>query len=148
LYVSLPNGFVDAVAFLNPGVSFLRDVILQDDGEGPYVKAWNLPGSPPTDQEVADALLLIPASQIAANKVLAKAILDDSIPIGRDLRAIILLMVDELNLIRAWITSLKAANATATSYGTLKTGIAALNNMPARTNSQVKTAVKDAVDAE
>ena len=34
-------------------VDFLQDVLLQDDGQGPYIKAWNLAIAKPTDQQLA-----------------------------------------------------------------------------------------------
>jgi len=145
--MSLYPGFADAVNFLYPG-AMGRDVILQDDGAGPYLKAWNLPGNPPTDAEVDAALAQIPAAQIAADKVLAKTILDNHSPISRVERNLIALIVSELNLLRAWITSFKAATAAATSLANLQTRVAALDAMPARTGPVVTQAIKDAIDAE
>lgn len=56
--MSLNPNFVEAVRRLYPGVSFLRDVVMQDnaDGKGPFLAEWNLPGSPPTDAEIATAM--------------------------------------------------------------------------------------------
>src|SRR5210317_784009 len=35
------------------GVDFLSDVLLQDDGSGPYIKEWNISGvSKPTDSQL------------------------------------------------------------------------------------------------
>ena len=34
-------------------VDFLQDVLLQDDGKGPYIKEWNLAIAKPTDQQLA-----------------------------------------------------------------------------------------------
>jgi hypothetical protein len=36
-------------------VDFLKDVLLQDDGQGPYIKEWNLAIAKPTDAQLADA---------------------------------------------------------------------------------------------
>ena len=33
-----------------PNVDFLQDVLLQDDGQGPYIKEWNLDIAKPTDE--------------------------------------------------------------------------------------------------
>jgi hypothetical protein len=56
--MSLNPNFAEAVRRLYPGVRFRRDVIIQDDsnGAGPYLAAWNLPGSPPTDAQIATAM--------------------------------------------------------------------------------------------
>ena len=35
-------------------VDFMKDVLLQDDGQGPYIKAWNLAIAKPTDAQLAD----------------------------------------------------------------------------------------------
>jgi len=34
-------------------VDFLQDVLLQDDGKGPYIKEWNLAIAKPTDEQLA-----------------------------------------------------------------------------------------------
>ena len=34
-------------------VDFLSDVMLQDDGKGPYIKEWNLNIAKPTDEQLA-----------------------------------------------------------------------------------------------
>ena len=56
--MSLNPNFVEAVRRLFPNASFTRDVILQDnaDGNGPFLAKWNLPGSPPTDTDIANAM--------------------------------------------------------------------------------------------
>jgi len=41
--------------YVNAEVDFLNDVILQDDGQGAYIKEWNLDIAQPT-QEQLDAL--------------------------------------------------------------------------------------------
>ena len=36
-----------------PDASFLRDIILQDDGQGPYIEEWNIKDSPqPTEKDL------------------------------------------------------------------------------------------------
>lgn len=56
-------------------------------------------------------------------------------------RAVAMVLLDEINNLRQWITSFKAAVAAATSFGNLQTRVAALANMPDRTPAQAKTAV-------
>ena len=41
--------------YVNAEVDFLNDVILQDDGNGAYIKEWNLDIAKPTDAQL-DAL--------------------------------------------------------------------------------------------
>ncbi len=47
-----------AVSYLQqqfPTISFLNDIILQDDGEGPYIKYWGIGSPKPTEQELNEA---------------------------------------------------------------------------------------------
>jgi hypothetical protein len=57
------------------------------------------------------------------------------------LRAELLVTMDELNALRQWITSFKAATAAATTLADLKTRVAALANTPDRTAAQIKPAL-------
>lgn len=56
--------------------------------------------------------------------------------------ALALLTLDEINNLRQWVASFKAATAAATSLADLKTRVAALPNMPDRTRQQLINAVK------
>ena len=38
--------------YLDREVDFLKDVILQDDGNGPYIKEWNVAEAQPTDEQL------------------------------------------------------------------------------------------------
>lgn len=62
-------------------------------------------------------------------------------------RAIVAILLDEINDLRAWITSFKAATAAATTLADFKTRVAALSNMPARTMAQAKTKYEAMVDS-
>ncbi len=45
----------DAIKYLQeqfPNASFFKDIILQDDGNGPYIKHWRLGSSKPTEEEL------------------------------------------------------------------------------------------------
>jgi len=50
-------------------VDFLEDVLLQDDGQGAYIKEWNLAIAKPTDEQLA-------SYEAAANTAEAKATVD------------------------------------------------------------------------
>lgn len=67
--------------------------------------------------------------------------------LGRLHRVIVLLTLGELNVLRAWDASLKAAVAASTSFADLKVRIAALSATPARTVAQLKTAVENRINA-
>ena len=44
---------VDIVQLKFPGASLQKDVIIQDDGQGAYIKEWNLGSPKPTDEDLA-----------------------------------------------------------------------------------------------
>jgi hypothetical protein len=50
-------------------VDFLSDVLLQDDGQGAYIKEWNLAIAKPTDEQLA-------SYETAANTAEANATVD------------------------------------------------------------------------
>lgn len=45
-----------AFAHLYPDAVLLVDYVLQDDGAGPYLAMWGLPGDPPTEGEITTAI--------------------------------------------------------------------------------------------
>lgn len=72
-----------------------------------------------------------------------------SAPAGeaRVLRAVVKVLVDELNALREWDVAFKAAVAAATSLADLKTRVAALPDLPDRTLAQARNAVVAAVNS-
>lgn len=50
-----------SIKHLHPDIKFFVDVVLQDDGEGPYIKEWNRPEPQPTQAELDAAA--VPASR-------------------------------------------------------------------------------------
>lgn len=62
-------------------------------------------------------------------------------------RALALVVMDEINLLRQWVTSFKAAVAAAATLADLKTRVAQLANLPDRTAVQAKAAVVTKIDA-
>lgn len=79
----------------------------------------------------------------ARAKAALQGVVDQSARIDR---GIALATMDEINSLRQWITSFKAAVAAATTLADLKTRVAALGNLPDRTPSQVKSAVVAKID--
>lgn len=47
----------DTLRYIYPDLDFRIGCILQDDGFGVYIKAWNDPRPQPTEQQIADAAL-------------------------------------------------------------------------------------------
>lgn len=57
----------EALKFLRPDIDFLQGCVLQDDGAGPYIKAWRRPEPQPTQAEIeAAALPVSKAERITA----------------------------------------------------------------------------------
>lgn len=63
------------------------------------------------------------------------------------IRAEALVILDEINLLRDWITQFMAATAAATSLADFKTRVAALPSVPQRNASQIRTAIKSKINA-
>lgn len=63
------------------------------------------------------------------------------------LRAVVLVTLDEINALRQWVTSFKAAVAASTSLVNLQTRVAALSSTPDRTPTQARAAIKSHLDA-
>lgn len=74
-------------------------------------------------------------------------IYDNSDDLGRINRAIVVVLLAEINNLRQWIASFKAATAAATTFANLQTRVAALANTPDRTAAQARTALTSAVNA-
>ncbi len=81
------------------------------------------------------------ARQVISNRTSAATEFLESTPLGQILRAEALVLIDEINALREWITTFKAATAAATSLANLQTRVAALASMPDRTAAQAKTAI-------
>lgn len=88
------------------------------------------------------------AANIAQAKQAAKNLYDATDSNSRLIRAGDKLVVDEINLLREWITAFKAAVAASTSLSNLQTRVAALPDVPDRTYAQGKTAIFNLVDGE
>jgi hypothetical protein len=122
---------------------------------GPLGERVRLDGVPTEHEAAATALVLgFDFSQSAHDLWLAArareedaAGLDAPTGAPRVLRAVVALTVDELNDLRSWVTAFKAATAAATSLADLKTRVANLPNMPARTLQQARTAIVNKVEA-
>ena len=81
-------------------------------------------------------------------RALAKQFQDDQQAQNVALRVTVKLLVDELNVLRQWLTSFKAETAAATSLADLKARVATLPNTPDRTYAQAKTAINNLIDGE
>lgn len=62
-------------------------------------------------------------------------------------RAVMLAALDEINSLRAWLVSFKAAVAASSTLANLKTQVAALPNTPPRTSQQLRTVITTAINS-
>jgi hypothetical protein len=90
------------------------------------------------EKDAVDATLA--ATQVTDEKSGASALIDADDLHGRALRADILLTLAEINTLRSWLASFKTEVAAATNLADLKTRVAGLPAMGARTVAQLKTA--------
>jgi len=125
------------------------------DGQGPVLTFWNVAklGAQPSQQTLEDIEALAGYQTFWSQaQIDARALSDSrtaastSVTSGTDYRdkvarAIVQEAVDEINLLREWIMSFKAAVAAATSLANLQTRVAALSDLPDRTLAQAKTAI-------
>lgn len=103
-------------------------------------------------QAIINAFDTSQAAQTAWENLMARASAQAAIDARTDdllklLRAEAAVLVDEINALRQWVTSFKAAVAASSTLADMKTRVAALNNLPDRTLAQAKTAIKAAIAA-
>lgn len=143
----------------NPETDFIVS-----DNAGVISFSWIAGGIEPTEQEIIDAgndLTTINGQTfsqwyaenggdlIATAKKVARDLQDSDAAQDRALRAVVKLMVDELNFLRQWVTTFKSETAAATNLANFQSRIA--NNTPNladRTYPQAKTAINDLINGE
>jgi hypothetical protein len=92
-----------------------------------------------TAPQITAAQNVIDTAPASSPQLTAQALIDQ-MPIFE--KAIVLTLIDELNLLREWIVAFKAQTAAATSLANLQTRVAALPDMPDRTVPQAIAAVR------
>lgn len=99
-------------------------------------------GTLPTEQECQTTWDTLeanrPATVLAARRAAAIVLAAAPEAVAQVIRAELLLTMDELNVVRQWVTDFKAATAGAATLAALKTAVAALPNLPQRTAAQIK----------
>jgi XkdW protein len=73
----------EAIRYLYPDASLITDVVVEDDGSGPGIALWRLPGDPPTEQQIADALSAIDSAPPPRRLVAKSLIISRLIEAGR-----------------------------------------------------------------
>lgn len=94
------------------------------------------------EQQAADAQ----ARRDQAKKVYDE-VMADMEALAQAARALALITMDEINLLRQWVADFKGQVAAASSLADLKTRVAALPNTPDRTTTQLKQAIRNRIDA-
>ncbi len=88
-----------------------------------------------------------PDSPAVVLRKLAAALADDTVPQSKLMRALLVTLLDELNLHALKINSILDAVDAATSLADLKTRIAAVNDYPSRSMAQAITTIKSKINA-
>lgn len=123
--------------------------------DGGFVAVY-WPSTPTAPQEVSAAGVVAafdtsaPAEAervTAAQRAQAVALLADPAREAKLLRAILLVILDEVNLHAAKINSILTAVDGAASYGAMRTAIAAIADYPPRTAAQLRTAIQGKLNA-
>lgn len=136
--------------FINPDVSAVYDSSTRS-----YLvprKYWSRPLTDPVTEmssaeksavDAAEAQAIIDEAKAAAKQLHSE--LDYQ---GRAIRAIVLLVVDELNVLRTQWRDFQAEVAATTNLNDFQSRIAGLPSLGDRTYSQAKTAIDNEIDAE
>lgn len=140
LSVNTPDYSGQPNTLVNPDVS---QVIAQP------IRYWKVSGGlvvlmTAGEQNTVDAA--IAAAATLAIRTAAKANLDNFNSLPLFMRALMQIMVSEINLVREQDVARAAAVAAASSLANLQTRWAAISNLPDRTLAQLVTAIKAKVD--
>ena len=86
-------------------------------------------------------------AQLPKERAAAKAMLQGAHdPNVKLVRAVVLTLLDEVNLLRSWLVDFKAQTAAATNLADFKARVATLPATPDRTAAQAKNAVANKLD--
>ena len=100
----------------------------------------------PAERDATDAA--IAAALVASQKAEAEALYDELEAHSRTLRAIVVLLVDELNHLRTQWRDFQATVAASNNLAALKVGVAALPNLGDRTYQQARTTIINEIQSE
>lgn len=141
---------VEGLAVLSGGLT-QEGWDVTERGDGLRVRLDWAPGATdPQKQAARDAVLAADLSdaEVRVLRAAAKTVATvDGGALGKALRAEALVIMDELNLLRQWLTDFKAQVAASSSLADLKTRVAALPNVPQRAKSQILTAIAAKLDS-
>ena len=121
----------------------LSAVVLQSNMTDKDSAVWRWKTQDELDADAAAAAQSA-ADVAAAQAAAAAAVLELEAQLDnaqRITKGLALTLLDEVNLLRNWITSFKVATASSVSLANLQTRVAALADTPERTAAQLRTAV-------
>jgi len=98
------------------------------------------------ERDAVDAAIL--AAQVTEEKTGAESLYDLSQAEARALRAMVLLIVDELNSLRTQWRDFQTAVDAAANLGQMKTGVAGLPSLADRTYGQARTVIGNKIQGE
>ena len=96
------------------------------------------------EKDAVDAAIAL--ATLTANRTYANSIDDLTNGEGIQWRALVMILLDELNTIRQWTVSFKTEVAAATNLADLKTRVATLSTLSDRTIAQAKTAYTNKIN--
>lgn len=119
----------------------IRNTIVENVCEWDGVTPWTPPAGTTLQPATPDAVIGATWNGTVFVRPAPPPPLTDRQIIGDIVAALALLTLEEINVLRQWITSFKAAVAASTSLADLRTRVAALSNTPDRTRTQLLSAV-------
>jgi hypothetical protein len=136
----------DALLVLYPAANEPVDYSVVNNGSDQQIVQWNAAlGPQPTPAELAAVTQAqVDAAKAVKRRAAASAIFDGADGDGQILRAMLLTLVDEVNLLRQRLAAQDAVVAAATTLANLKTGwatMASARPVPDRTPAQAKNAI-------
>lgn len=112
------------------------------------ITAWNLPDPQPsqaeldavTEQQVAD----LRRSRMRTNADSRFEADEETVVVSR---AVLMTMLDEINVLRQWCTTLRSHLANASSLADQRSRVSGMPQLPDRTTEQARTAVRNKISS-
>lgn len=128
----------------NPTEQSVKDFIT-----GKQLKYLKVSGNSVVDYTQGEKDTLDAATALAlllAQRGGAKDIFDSAVSDGKILKAVVLLLIDELNDLRKWSRDFKTETAAATNLSNFQARVATLPTLADRTAAQARTAIRTKID--
>lgn len=137
------------ILHLYPNASPLSDFRVRSINGVETIEFWSVALGAEPSQATLDAVTQgqIDSSTLTKAYTRAKALLTSDDDISRKDKAVLLTILDELNLHATKINDILTAIDGAATLAAMKTAIAAINDYPQRTAAQLRTAANNKIDA-